>query len=57
MPNYQAHAVYNLDETVSVGDNLYFTTAIDESAFELVNKKYNVFGKINGTEVMIQQGW
>ena len=56
MPHLTGHAVYNLDETVSVGDNPYFATAIDESAFELVNKKYNVFGKIIGTEVMIQQG-
>ena len=61
MPNYQAHAVYNLDETVAVGDNPFFTTAIEESAFQLMYKKhlfYNpiYFGKINGAEVSIDPG-
>ena len=41
MPNYQAHAVYNLDETVAVGDNPFFNTAIEESAFDLFHRKIN----------------
>ena len=56
MPNYQAHAVYNLDETVAVGDNPFFTTAIEESAFDLFNRKVIEFGRLNGTEIIIHQG-
>lgn len=56
MPNYQAHAVYNLDETVAVGDNPFFNTAIEESAFDLFHRKINEFGRLNGTEIMIKQG-
>ena len=56
MPNYQAHAVYNLDETVAVGDNPFFNTAIEESAFDLIRKKVNNFGRLNGTDVIVHQG-
>ena len=56
MPNYQAHAVYNLDETVAVGDNPFFSTAIEESAFDLINRKAIEFGRLNGTEIIIHQG-
>ena len=56
MPNYQAHAVYNLDETVAVGDNPFFNTAIEESAFDLLYRKINEFGRVNGTEIIIKQG-
>ena len=32
MPHYTPHAVYNLEETVAVGDNPFFTSAIEEAA-------------------------
>ena len=58
IPNFQVHAVYNLNETVAVADNPYFTSAIEESAFQLMYKKHtrNFFGKVNGTEVSIDPG-
>ena len=58
IPNFQVHAVYNLDETVAVADNPYFTSAVEESAFQLMYKKHtrNFFGKVNGTEVLIDPG-
>ena len=40
MPHYTPHAVYNLDETVAVGDNPFYTTAIEEAAFELEGPVY-----------------
>ena len=56
MPNYQSHAVYNMDETVAVTDNPYFNTAIEESAFQLMHQKYITFGKMSGNEVSISPG-
>ena len=47
------HAVCNLDETVAVGDNPFFSTAIEESAFELYQTKFVEFAHINGPEVYI----
>ena len=38
MPHYVHHAVYNLDETVAVGDNPFYNTAIDEAVFQLYKK-------------------
>ena len=56
MPNYQPHAVYNMDETVAVTDNLYFNTAIEESAFQLMHQKHLIFSKMNGAEILINPG-
>ena len=56
MPNYQAHAVYNLDETVAVTDNPFFNTAIEESAFDLLDRKNIEFRLVNGTDIVIHQG-
>ena len=56
MPNYQAHAVYNLDETVAATGNPYYSTAIDESAFELFDKKLNWFARNNGSDIIIFDG-
>ena len=56
MPNYQAHAFYNLDETVAVTDNPFFNAAIDESAFDLLDRKNIEFGLVNGTDIVIHQG-
>ena len=56
MPHFQAHAVYNIDETVAVGDNPFFNTAIEESAFDLLDRKNIEYGRINGTEIIIHKG-
>ena len=40
MPHYTHHAVYNLDETVAVGDNPLFGTAVEKSAFEFYKDNY-----------------
>ena len=32
VPHFAPHSVYNIDEVVSVSDNPYFSTAIEESA-------------------------
>ena len=55
-PNYLPHAVYNLDETVAVGDNPYFSTAIEESAYELHHKKRIAFAQWDGSKVVIANG-
>lgn len=47
MPHSTHHAVYNLDETIAVGDNLLFSTAIEEAAFELYHKKNTEFTHIS----------
>ena len=47
MPSYIPHSVYNLDETVAVGDNPFFGTSIEESAFLLHNHKAVNFAKID----------
>ena len=46
MPHYTPHAVYNLDQTVAVGDNPFFSTAIEQSAFDLYRNGYNDFAYI-----------
>ena len=56
MPHYINHAVYNLDQTVAVGDNPFFTTAIEESVFELHNKKRTEYGFMNESVAYIHQG-
>ena len=56
MINYQAHAVYNLDETVAVGDNPYFNIAIEELAFKLYLEKETPFSKLKGDEIVIHEG-
>ena len=56
-PNHIHHSVYNLDETVAVGDNPYFNTALEESAYELYHKKHIYFAHLNGTEIVIHNGW
>ena len=56
MPHYMHHAVYNLDQTVAVGDNPFFTTAIEESVFELYNNKQIGYGFMNESAAYIHQG-
>ena len=50
------HAVYNLDQTVAVGDNPFFATAIEESAFELFQSKKIGYGYMNESIAYIHQG-
>ena len=57
MPHYMPHAVYNLDETIAVGDNPFFSAAIEESAFELYLKKSIHFAYMNGSEVNVPEGY
>ena len=56
MPHNINHAVYNLDQTVAVGDNPFFSTAIEESVFELYNKKRTGYGFMNESIAYIHQG-
>ena len=46
MPHYIHHAAYNLDQTVAVGDNPFFATAIEESVFELIQNGAIGYGMI-----------
>ena len=55
-PNHLPHSVYNLDETVAVGDNPFFSTAIEESAYDLYHKKNVYFASMEGNEVSIANG-
>ena len=56
MPHYIPHAVFNLDETVAVGDNPFYSSAIEEAAFELSRKNNTVFSVFNGTTVLVSKG-
>ena len=40
VPHYVHHAVYNLGEVVSVGDNPFYSSGIEEAAFQIY-KNYN----------------
>ena len=52
MPNYINHAVYNLDKTVGIGDNPFYSTAIEESAFQLFRKGSNPYSYIEDLQVL-----
>ena len=56
VPNGVPHTVYNLEEVVSVSDNPYFNTAIEESAYLLYHIKNNHFSHFNGTDVFVHDG-
>ena len=56
MPHYIYHGVYNLDQTVAVGDNPFFSTAIEESAFEFYKNRRIGYGFINESVAYIHQG-
>ena len=56
MPHYVHHSVYNLDQTVAVGDNPFFSTAIEESVFELYKNDYIGYGYMNESAAHIHQG-
>ena len=46
MPHYTNHAVYNLDKTVAVGDNPFYSTAIEQSVFDLYRDGNNAYSYI-----------
>ena len=52
MPNYINHAVYNLDKTVGIGDNPFYSTAIEESAFQLFRKGSNPYSYIEDLQIL-----
>ena len=57
MPHYVYHAVYNLDESVSVGDNPFYSSAIDEAACQIYkNKKQLSWVYYNGSEPAVHKG-
>ena len=56
MPHYVSHAVYNLDQTVAVGDNPFYSNAIEESAFELFRKGHNRFSYIKNFQIYLHEG-
>ena len=56
VPHFTPHSVYNIDEVVSVSDNPYFSTAIEESANLIFHTRNNQFGKFNGTELIVHKG-
>ena len=51
MPHYVHHAVYNLGEAVSVSDNPFYSSGIEEAAFQIYkNKKLLPWMHSNGSE-------
>ena len=56
MPHYTNHAVYNLDETVAVGDNPFYNTAIEESAFRLFEDGQNRYSSIKDFQIHLEKG-
>ena len=56
MPHHSNHAVYNLDQTVAVGDNPFYSNAIEESALELFRKGHNRFSYIKNFKIYLHEG-
>ena len=56
MPHYVSHAVYNLDQTVAVGDNPFYDTAIEESAFQLFRTGSNEYSQIKDLRILLYEG-
>lgn len=56
IPNLVPHAVYNVDETVSVAWNPYYDTAIDESAYDTLFNNRTWFARVNGSNINILDG-
>ena len=50
------HAVYNLDQTVAVGDNPFYDTAIEESALQLFKTGNNGYSKIKDSRILLHKG-
>ena len=56
MPHYTNHAVYNLDQTIAVGDNPFYNTAIEESAFQLFRNGMNPYSYIKDFQIHLYKG-
>ena len=57
MPHYMNHAVYNLDQTVAVGDNPFYGSGIEESAFRLFEDNgRNGYSYIEDSRVYMYEG-
>ena len=56
MPHYMNHAVYNLDQTVAVGDNPFYDTVNEESAFQLFETGSNGYSKIKDFRILLYKG-
>ena len=57
MPHFVHHAVYNLDDTVSVGDNPFYSTAIEEAAFQIYKTEDKFgFAFSKGSEIYVHKG-
>ena len=57
IPHYMNHAVYNLDQTVAVGDNPFYNTAIEESAFQLfADDGHNEYSYIEDSHIYLHKG-
>ena len=56
VPHFTPHSVYNLDDVVSLSDNPYYSTAVEESANLLFHTKFNHFARLNGSDVLVYQG-
>ena len=56
MPHYTNHAVYNLDQTIAVGDNPFYNTAIEESAFQLFRNGINPYSYIQDFQIHLHKG-
>ena len=56
MPHATYHGVFNLDKTVAVGDNLLFSTAIEESAFHLYETGANGYAVVKNSQIYIHKG-
>ena len=59
IPHYMNHAIYNLDQTVAVADSPFYSTAIEESAFQLFkaeNKGSNGYSRIEDLQIILSPG-
>ena len=56
MPHYMNHAVYNLDQTVAVGDNPFYDTAIEEFAYRLFKTGSNGHSHIKDLRILPNEG-
>ena len=50
------HAVYNLDQTVAVGDNPFYDTAIEEFAYQLFKTGSNGYSHIKDLRILPNEG-
>ena len=57
MPHYVHHSVYNLEDTVSATDNPFYSTAIEESVFQLYKTRENFhFAYSEGHHIFVHKG-